>query len=160
MLPVKRNETTVCVRVPLKVSLYESSDGLTFMAPAESIKKSNQGMLPRVQNQIMSEERGSVFVGNLLNQGKMSSIISLIATASCLFFLVYCTRTFEAFSVFLVANYPWQVHVVKPWKSYCDTKDVFIANPHSTLTVLIMYANFTKHVNTLDEPSKSVHARI
>lgn len=35
-------------------------------------------MLARVQNQIMSEERSLGFVGNLLNQGRMLSIISLI----------------------------------------------------------------------------------
>lgn len=47
---MKINDTTICVRVPLKVSLSESSDSLTFMASAESIKKSNQGMLAWVQN--------------------------------------------------------------------------------------------------------------
>lgn len=71
MIGVKLNETAFCARVPLKVSLYESSDSLTFTAPAESIKKSNQGMLARVQNQIMSEERSLGFVGNMLNQGRM-----------------------------------------------------------------------------------------
>lgn len=70
MLPVKQNEPTVYVRVPLKINLFESSDGLTFMAPAESIKKSNQGMLPRVQNQIMSERKGLSICGQHVKSGQ------------------------------------------------------------------------------------------
>ena len=71
MIPDRWNETAVCARVPVKVSLCESSDHLTFTAPAESMKKSNQRMLARIQNQIMSEGGILGFVGNLLNQGRM-----------------------------------------------------------------------------------------
>lgn len=76
--PSPMNETAVCARVSLKVSLCVSGDRLTFTAPAESIKKSNQGMLAGVQNQIMPEERSLGFVGNLSNWGRKLSIISLI----------------------------------------------------------------------------------
>lgn len=76
--PSQMNETAVCARVSLKVSLCVSGDRLTFTAPAESIKKSNQGMLAGVQNQIMPEERSLGFVGHLSNWGRMLRIISLI----------------------------------------------------------------------------------
>lgn len=47
MITPEWNETAVCARVPLKVSLCESSERLTFTAPAESIMKSNQRMLAK-----------------------------------------------------------------------------------------------------------------
>ena len=78
MPPVKCNETTVCATVPLKVGFCESSDGVTFTSPAESIKKSNLGMLAKAQNQIMPEHRSLRFVGNLLNWDIMLNTINLI----------------------------------------------------------------------------------
>ena len=46
-------------------------------------------MLAGVQNQIMSEERSLGFVGNLLNWGRMLSIISLIVWHIDVYFICY-----------------------------------------------------------------------
>lgn len=71
-------EPAVCAGPLLKVRLCEPGERLTFTAPAQSIKKSNQRMFARIPNQIMSDERSPGFICNLLGWGTNSGIKSLI----------------------------------------------------------------------------------
>lgn len=149
MIPVKWNETTVCARVPLKVSLCESNDGLTFTAPAESIKKSNQGMLARVQNQIMSEERSLGFVGNLLNRGRMLSIISLIAEHINVCSICYTLQEHlgpPECSWLLIISVKCIQSKTPLWQHNFHAKEqtTFTVHAQGTLTTALLYANFTK----------------
>ncbi len=136
MIAVEWNETSVCARVPLKVILCESNDSLTFTAPAESIKKSNQGMLARVQNQIMSEERSLGFVGNLLNRCRMLSIISLIGEHISVCSI--CSTLQEHLGPPLVANHLWEMDTINLKKKPLWQHN-FHAKEQTTFTVRTWY---------------------
>lgn len=62
----------------LQVTPRESSERLTFTAPAQSINKSNQRLFARVPNQIMSHESGSGFNGDPPGWATKSCVIPLI----------------------------------------------------------------------------------
>lgn len=49
MVQMEWNEAAIRVWLLLKVTLYESSERLTFTAPAQSIKKSNQRLFARIR---------------------------------------------------------------------------------------------------------------